>query len=80
MSCGVDWRLGSGVAIAPIQPLAWEPPYAAGSALKTHKKPQNQTKQPPTHTTVSRSSCRGSVVMSPTSIHEDSDSIPGLTQ
>ena len=26
------------VATAPIQPLAWEPPYAAGVALKSKKK------------------------------------------
>ena len=26
------------VAIAPIQPLAWEPSYAAGAALKMKKK------------------------------------------
>ena len=25
-------------AVAPIQPLAWEPPYAAGTALKKEKK------------------------------------------
>ena len=28
----------------------------------------------------SRSSCHGSVVMNPTSIHEDASSIPGLSQ
>ena len=36
-------QFGSGVAVAvvrlaavtPIKPLAWEPPYAAGAALKT---------------------------------------------
>ena len=48
MSCGVDCRLGSDpallwlwrrpVATAPIQPLAWEPPYAAGAALEKTKK------------------------------------------
>ena len=42
MSCGVGCRHGSDpallctwrrpVATAPIQPLAWEPPYAAGAA------------------------------------------------
>ena len=42
MSCGVDHRHSSDlvllwlwrrpVATAPIQPLAWEPPYAAGAA------------------------------------------------
>ena len=44
MSCGVGYRRGSDptllwlwcrpVATAPIQPLAWEPPYAEGVALK----------------------------------------------
>ena len=41
-SCGLDsvllrlWcRLA---AVAPIQPLAWELPYAAGAALKKQKK------------------------------------------
>ena len=42
VSCGVGCRLGSDptllwlwrrpVATAPIQPLAWEPPYATGAA------------------------------------------------
>ena len=27
--------LGSGVALASIRPLAWEPPYASGAALKS---------------------------------------------
>ena len=44
MSCGVGCRRGSDpallwpwrrpVATAPIGPLAWEPPYAIGAALK----------------------------------------------
>ena len=48
MSCGVGHRcmwLGSGIAMAvcrpaataPIRPLAWEPPYASGVALKKKK-------------------------------------------
>ena len=47
MSCGVGHRPGSDpqllwlwcrpVATAPIGPLAWEPPYAAGVALKDKK-------------------------------------------
>ena len=45
MSCGVGRRLGLDlvllwhrpVATAPIQPLAWEPPYAVGAALKRQK-------------------------------------------
>ena len=40
--CRLQVQLGSGVAVAvaqasaaaPIQPLAWELPYAAGAALK----------------------------------------------
>ena len=42
MSCGVGRRRGSDLewlwqrpaAVAPIGPLDWEPPYAAGVALK----------------------------------------------
>ena len=41
-------RLGSGVAVAlVIRPLAWEPPYVTGVALKRKKKkknPKNKTK------------------------------------
>ena len=46
MSCGVGGRRGSDlallqlwhrpVAIALSRPLGWEPPYAAGAALKRH--------------------------------------------
>jgi len=48
VSCGVGHRHGSDLAllwlwcrlaaIPPIQPLAWEPPYAVGAALKRQKK------------------------------------------
>ena len=49
MSCGVDCRCGLDPAlqwlwhrlattIALIQPLAWDPPYAADAALKKTKK------------------------------------------
>ena len=48
MSCGIGCRRGSDLAwlwlwlwpaaIAPIGPLAWEPPYAVGVALKRKKK------------------------------------------
>ena len=42
MSCGVGRRCGLNLALlwrrlaatGTIQPLAWEPPYAAGTALK----------------------------------------------
>ena len=47
MSCGVGFRRGSDpsllwlwrrpVAIAPIRPLAWESPCAAGAALEKKK-------------------------------------------
>ena len=33
-------------AAASIQPLAWEPPYAASSALKRQKQTNKQTKKP----------------------------------
>ena len=48
MSCGVGDRHGSDPvlvrlwqrpeATSPIRPLAWEPPYAVGEALKRKKK------------------------------------------
>ena len=48
MSCGVYhgpaldlallWLWYRVAAVAPIQPLAWELPYAAGAALKSKKK------------------------------------------
>ena len=51
MSCGVGGRRGSDVALlwlwhrlvatAQIRPLAWEPPYATGAALKKDKRPKN---------------------------------------
>ena len=51
MSCGVGGRHGSdptclwlwlrSAAIALIQPLAWEPPHAAGVALKRQDKKIN---------------------------------------
>ena len=47
MSCGLGCRRGLDpellwlwcrtVATAPIGPLAWEPPYASGAALKKRK-------------------------------------------
>ena len=47
MSCGIGRRHGLGpellwqwhrqAAVAPIRPLAWEPPYAMGAALKKQK-------------------------------------------
>ena len=52
MSCGVGLRCGSDpdllwlwcrpVAVAPIGPLAWEPPYATGAALKNKTKKERK--------------------------------------
>jgi len=54
MNCGVGRRGGSDpallwlwhrpVTIAPIRPLAWEPPYATGVALERTKKQTNKQK------------------------------------
>ena len=55
MSCGVGHRHGSDLvllrlwprpeAVAPIRPIACEPPCAAGAALKGKKKKKNKTKK-----------------------------------
>jgi len=55
MSCGVGCRRGSDpvllwlwcrpVATAPIGPLAWEPPYAAGAALEKAKRQKKKKKK-----------------------------------
>ena len=55
MSCGVSHRRGSDpawlwlwcrmAAVASIQPLAREPPYAAGVALKSEKPQKTQKKK-----------------------------------
>jgi len=52
MSCGVGCRCGLDpellwlwrrpVATAPIGPLAWEPPYAMGEALKRQQQQQKR--------------------------------------
>ena len=54
MTCGVARRHGSDpsllwlwhgpAAVAPIRPLAWEPPYAASAALKSKKKKKKEKK------------------------------------
>ena len=54
MSCGVGCRRGSDLALlwlwcrlaatAPIQPVAWEPPYAVGAALEKAKRPKKKKK------------------------------------
>ena len=55
MSCSVGHRLGSDLtliwlwrrlaATAPIGPLPWEPPYAAGAALKKNPKKNKKRKK-----------------------------------
>ena len=55
VSCGVGCRRGSDpallwlwcrpVATAPIQPLAWEPPYAVGTALEKAKNKKQTNKK-----------------------------------
>ena len=55
MSCGVGHRRGSNpevlwlwhrlAATAPIRPLAWEPPYASGAALKKAKRQKGKKKK-----------------------------------
>ena len=52
MSCGVGRRRGLDPALlwlwrrlaatAPIRPLAWEPPYAAGAAQEMEKRPKKK--------------------------------------
>ena len=88
VNCGVGCRHGLDpvllwlwcrpVARAPIGPLAWEPPYAAGAAQEMAKsqkaKKKKKQKKP------GRSSHRGSAVANLTSIYEDEDLIPGLAQ
>ena len=59
MSCGVGHRRGSDLtllwlqhrpaATAPVQPQAWEPPYAAGAALKRQKEKRLWMDQNPEH-------------------------------
>ena len=55
MSCGVGRRCGLDpvwlwlwcrpAAITPVRPLAWEPPYAVGAALKKKKKKDKKNKK-----------------------------------
>ena len=51
LRCASQKRLVSGVlwlwpaATAPFRPLAWEPPYAAGMALKRPKKKKKRKKK-----------------------------------
>ena len=40
------WLWRRPVATAPIGPLAWEPPYASGAALKRQKKGGGRVSKP----------------------------------
>ena len=87
MSCGVGHRRGSDpvlpwlwhrpAAIAPIRPLAGEPPYVAGMTLEKTKK---KRKKKIYYSTVHRVPIVAQQLANPTSIHEDMGSIPGLAQ
>ena len=83
MNCGVGhrhsldsellWFWCGLVATTPIEPLAWEPPYAARVALEKTKRQKRERE-------IAGSSHCGAEEKNPTSIHEDVGSIPGLTQ
>ena len=53
MRCGVGHRCGSDLvllwhrraAVAPIRPLAWEPPYTTGAALRRPKTKEKKNKE-----------------------------------
>ena len=55
MSCGIGrrhsldlamlWLWHRPVAVGPIGPLAWEPPFAAGAALKGRKTKKKKKKK-----------------------------------
>ena len=86
MSCGVGHRSALDLAllllwlwpaaIALIRPLAWEPPYAKGAALKEQKTKKKKKKR---NNCLGSSHC-GAAETNPTSIHEDVGSTPGLPQ
>ena len=43
------WLWRRSAATAPIRPLAWEPPYAAGAALKQQKTKKKKKKKKKKH-------------------------------
>ena len=43
--CRSQTWFGSGIAVAPIRSLAWEPPDAASAALKSKKKKKKRKKK-----------------------------------
>ena len=84
VSCGVGRSRGLDPALlwpwsrpedtSPIRPLTWEPPYAVGVALEKAKKKSTSKAFAQGIPIV------GHQVKTLISIHEDGDSIPGLTQ
>ena len=104
MSCGVGCRRGSDpallwlwrrpVATAPIGPLAWEPPYAAGAAQEiattattttTDKKTKDKKNKKIKKKLKKKkryfgSSCHGTAETNLTRNHEVAGLIPGLAQ
>ena len=69
------------MATAPIGPLAWEPPYAAGAAQEIATTKDKKTKKQKTkNKKLSGSSHCGTVETNPTRNHEVASLIPGLAQ
>ena len=54
--CGLDpaWLWHRPAAVALIQPLTWETPYATGTALKRQNKQTNKNKKQKTKTKVEK--------------------------
>ena len=75
--CGLDpallWLWHRPVAIALIQPLAWEHSYAVGAALKRPPKKQNYKNHP-------RVPVVAQWLTNPTRNHEVVGSVPALAQ
>ena len=72
------WLWHRPVATAPIRPLAWEPPYAMGTALEKAKRQEKKRKK-------ERKNQFGvpfvvQWLTNPTRNHEVVGSIPGLAQ
>ena len=65
-------------AVAPIRPLAWEPPYAVGVTLKRKKNLEFCASKFNIKKVKRWSSHCGQVVTNPAGIHEDASSIPVL--